>query len=475
MTIDELIAEVKDKSPPAPEEELARFEELIGQTLPEDYRRFLVQCNGGYVGGRFWFQGINPEGEEVEAGVHHIGGFRDESYFSLLDNRECYVGRIPNALIWIHDDPFGNAICLGGAGVHHGRVYFWDHEEEPDEDEWDGAVETADNITLIANSFTDYVAGLRELDDNDWRKEQPMYDLKCQLGLLAAVLLSVAAPARAAAAEEAAKGPLATVQRKIGKEPKYETKPKYALLLLGANAEAKVWLVEDGRRLYVDRNGNGDLTDDGPPVEPSNERKLGASRWDFDYLIGELKPGDGSRHTDFRLARWNYDKPQDGYGMSLTLNGKTPMYAGWTAFWADSPQEAPLFHFGGALEPRKLRGKEFVLGAKRSDSANRGLSFAFINPGSEPAAHTRLSIEAMPAEVIPSVQIDWPVPQGQAPLRTTHVLLKRCCYWEFYTTDFRIPEGVVAGAARVSISLPGYECPLEFHTLEIEVPVVAEQ
>jgi hypothetical protein len=166
MSIDEFVAHVKMKAPPAPQDKLAHFEALIEQTLPDDYRCFLINCNGGYVGGRYWYRGKNPEGREVGAGVHHIGGFRDESHFSLLWAWDCYDGRIPDALIWIHDDPFGNAICLGVAGEHRGRVYFWDHENEPDES-WDGSVETAGNVTLIANSFTEYVAGLRELDDAD--------------------------------------------------------------------------------------------------------------------------------------------------------------------------------------------------------------------------------------------------------------------------------------------------------------------
>ncbi len=164
MTIDEFIAQVKDKSPPAPVDKLAQFEADIGHAFPEDYRSFLANCNGGYVGGRYWYRGRNPEGQEVEAGVHHIGGFRSESCFSLPGHWRTYSGRIPGSLIWIHDDPFGNAICLGVVGEHRGRVYFWDHENEPDED-WDGSVESAGNLTLIANSFTEYVAGLGELSD----------------------------------------------------------------------------------------------------------------------------------------------------------------------------------------------------------------------------------------------------------------------------------------------------------------------
>src|SRR5690606_37347968 len=95
--------------------------------------------------------------------INHVGGFRQEAHFSLGYLRSMYQegeDRIPEELIWIMDDPFGSAICLGVKGEHRGRVYFWDHENEPDPEQWDGRVETAGNIVLLANTFTDFVAGL---------------------------------------------------------------------------------------------------------------------------------------------------------------------------------------------------------------------------------------------------------------------------------------------------------------------------
>src|SRR5262245_72361 len=56
---------------------------------------------------------------------------------------------------------------------------------------------------------------------------------------------------------------LAHIDRKIAKEPQYQNKPKYALAVLGPEARFKVWLVSDGNVLYVDKNGNGDLTETG--------------------------------------------------------------------------------------------------------------------------------------------------------------------------------------------------------------------
>src|SRR5262249_4699298 len=60
---------------------------------------------------------------------------------------------------------------------------------------------------------------------------------------------------------------LAKVERRILKEPAYQTKtPRYCLLVVGPEAKKKIWLVQDGDVLYVDRNGNGDLTEDGERV-----------------------------------------------------------------------------------------------------------------------------------------------------------------------------------------------------------------
>ncbi len=59
---------------------------------------------------------------------------------------------------------------------------------------------------------------------------------------------------------------LTKIDRTIHKEPAYRTKPRYALLVLGAKAETRMWLVIDGKTLYVDRNGNGDLTEKGEHI-----------------------------------------------------------------------------------------------------------------------------------------------------------------------------------------------------------------
>lgn len=297
---------------------------------------------------------------------------------------------------------------------------------------------------------------------------------------------------------------LAAIEKTIGSQPTYRTEPRYCLLIFGAEAKIRVWIVEDERTLYVDRNANGDLTDDGPPLQPTKVRSLGQGHWDYEYFLDEIKPVTGPAQTQFRLARWNYGQKEDSYGLSVTLHdskrnleatgsdlsverssvkssaesavadAKAPdegikMYAGWFGtFWAHSQAKASIVHIGGPLEPRLIREKEFVV-----DSGVRRLSVCLLTPGLGDAGPARLSEFAIPTSTPIHVRIEWPVGPGSPPLVTTHVLGEHCCYWEYYNSKFRIPQGkgIVEGTATVTIDLPDGKFPLPLRTNKMEVRV----
>jgi hypothetical protein len=175
MTIDDFIATVdaaadkalppavvsllgSSKVPPPSQDQVEAFEAEIGTILPDDYRQFLLRSNGGKID---WHELLTPEGELANVVISQVGGLCEEPDLSLRAARRNYQGhelQIPRALLWIIGDLGGNAICLGLTGNYRGRVYFWVHDEQPDPEEWDGEVETAGNVTLLANSFTDFVA-----------------------------------------------------------------------------------------------------------------------------------------------------------------------------------------------------------------------------------------------------------------------------------------------------------------------------
>lgn len=61
---------------------------------------------------------------------------------------------------------------------------------------------------------------------------------------------------------------LTGIDRTIHKDPVYKSTPRYALLVFGPRAEHRAWFVVDGDEVaYIDRNGNGDLTDPDERIE----------------------------------------------------------------------------------------------------------------------------------------------------------------------------------------------------------------
>jgi hypothetical protein len=151
----------------------------------------------------------------------------------------------------------------------------------------------------------------------------------------------------------AAAADLTKIERVIGKEPKYQEKPKYCLLVFGPEAKFRVWLVLDGTALYVDRNGNGDLSEPGKRVAP-DYNKDGHLR----FKPGELGPPDGS--AKYHLSQVRKDKA--GYDMSLRLEFRRYLLVGSDGpgplQFADRPRDAPIIHFFGPLTLQRFDPQE---------------------------------------------------------------------------------------------------------------------
>jgi len=135
---------------------------------------------------------------------------------------------------------------------------------------------------------------------------------------------------------------LTKIDRTIASEPAYKTKPKYGLLVFGPEAKSRVWLVLDGDVLYVDRNGNGDLTEKGERIN-----QVRASDETNGFPIGDLSLPDDSFPKN-SSGLWVYGHTHQGAATDsmrfrITINQKT-----WFATckeFADRPKDAPIIHF----------------------------------------------------------------------------------------------------------------------------------
>jgi hypothetical protein len=133
---------------------------------------------------------------------------------------------------------------------------------------------------------------------------------------------------------------LASARDGLTKEPVYHGVPKYCLLVLGKDAATRIWLVLDGNTLYVDRNGNGDLTEPG-------EKLTGALGNHF--TIDKLVESSGLVHRGLDIHTASDGK----FNMELghTADGSRQQYVGIGQMgqprWGDHPKNAPVIHFNG--------------------------------------------------------------------------------------------------------------------------------
>jgi hypothetical protein len=128
---------------------LTAFEDRLGFTLPDEYRDFLLAHNGGTpVPATF---SSEREGEDR---VESLYGLHDGPDHLRLDEMwDIYRRRLPRGLLPIGADPFGNALCIALSGPHRGRIYFWDHEYEPQDDPFEALTPLADGFAMFLGSL----------------------------------------------------------------------------------------------------------------------------------------------------------------------------------------------------------------------------------------------------------------------------------------------------------------------------------
>jgi hypothetical protein len=120
-------------------------------------------------------------------------------------------------------------------------------------------------------------------------------------------------------ASPAVSADLSALDRQIKKEPVYSGKPRYCLLVFGPAARDRVWVVQDGDTLYVDRNGNGDLSESGKRVPAAKD---GAKESGYTFEAGDLVVG-GKIHKGLSVSvsplKW-YARNQDLAGIPAIQN-----------------------------------------------------------------------------------------------------------------------------------------------------------
>jgi hypothetical protein len=143
--------------PPVSEADVQQYEQRLGVTFPEDYRNFLLTTNGG-IPMPFY---LDVPDENHVLRVDFLYAIKNEYDISdlvyELENLSSRMsGKLPDGFIVIGHDPGDGKFLLGTRGEHASQVWFWDTER------WMSTTSASENTYWIADSFTDFLNGLRE-------------------------------------------------------------------------------------------------------------------------------------------------------------------------------------------------------------------------------------------------------------------------------------------------------------------------
>jgi hypothetical protein len=166
---------------------------------------------------------------------------------------------------------------------------------------------------------------------------------------------------------------LSTIPRQIAKEPAYRAAPRYSLLVFGPTAQTRVWLVFDGDALYIDRNGNGDLTEPDERVVSPNSNY---------YTLGDIREKDGEavhrglgviRYEDTRCRLWITSHRLGRQYVGSQLADKT--------HFSTSPATAPIVHFDGPIVMTQYSTTRVLPRGTSGSTRIRSLRVAIGTPG----------------------------------------------------------------------------------------------
>jgi hypothetical protein len=203
------------------------------------------------------------------------------------------------------------------------------------------------------------------------------------------------------------------IKRPPIKEPVYQSKHvEYWLLVFGPDAKTRVWVVRDGDTWYFDRNGNGDLTEEGKQITGKDG-----------YFAEPVQIRAGQ--TNYKITHFN--DHSTNYYIAVETEGKHQQYASSKS--ARTPKDARMVHFDGPL----VMGLRFTDPAKVSVERRSKPSDLFVlvatgDPARDdpwgPVINNR---ELVPADVHPVADFEFaPRKAGGDPIKLRVMLTERC-------------------------------------------------
>jgi len=141
---------------------LLNFEMKLKSKLPDDYRSFLLEYNGGKPEENIF---AIPKTKKQCGVTCFFGIYNSKKATDLVTERARFSDRLPAHILPIASAKDGNLVCLSLASPDFGSLYLWDHELENESP-------SGESLLKILPSFSEFMAALQKFDPNAVKKKE---------------------------------------------------------------------------------------------------------------------------------------------------------------------------------------------------------------------------------------------------------------------------------------------------------------
>lgn len=152
------------KGPEIAEQDVAGLEVFLGKQLPEDYKAFLLEFNGGEP----IECAIDFDGEKIKISGATVATFfevSDDISYGIQPSAEKHSDLVPEDCIVIATTPAGNLFFLSLRDDSFGQVFYKDHEIEGISEFLPSQEQLPENIVFVSVDFGDFIERLYDPDE----------------------------------------------------------------------------------------------------------------------------------------------------------------------------------------------------------------------------------------------------------------------------------------------------------------------
>jgi len=134
--------------PPITESDISVIENKYNFILPREYRAFLLNINGGIPSKRYYVNEKLDYSYVIDLFLSiRANNLSFEEYY---EDYKIQSKLLPERMVPIAEDAFGNLICVSIKGEDTGSIYFWNHEDN------------STDVRRIAPSFNEFLNNLKD-------------------------------------------------------------------------------------------------------------------------------------------------------------------------------------------------------------------------------------------------------------------------------------------------------------------------